>query len=153
MRIWNNWFTQPRHYDRIRVKAINMTRYATLISLLIFSIFSALVIRGILSASDLNGQQLLNIGMGSLNLEYTVNTGINFGLASDASNSRQTKLAALAIVICIAITVWGARSAARWTPVIAGLFAGGGFANALERIFYNGVFDYLNISFLSLIHI
>jgi len=125
-----------------------MTRYVTLISLLIFSIFSALIIRGILSASDLNGQQLLNIGLASLNLEYTVNTGINFGLASNESNSRQTKLAALAIVICIAITVWGARSAARWTPVIAGLFAGGGFANALERILYHGVFDYLNISFI-----
>ncbi|MDB3948892.1 signal peptidase II [Paracoccaceae bacterium] len=125
-----------------------MTRYATLVSLLTFSIFSALVIRGILSASDLNGQNFLGIGIVSLNLEYTVNTGINFGLAGDESSSRQIKLAALAIVICIAIIIWGIRSPARWTPVIAGLFAGGGFANALERILYDGVFDYLNISFI-----
>ena len=125
-----------------------MARYATLVSLLIFSIFSALVIRDILSASDLNGQNLLDFGILSLNLEYTVNTGINFGLVGDESSSRQTKLATLAILICIAIAAWGIRSAARWSTVISGLFAGGGFANALERIFYNGVFDYLNISFI-----
>ena len=125
-----------------------MTRYATLVSLLIFSIFSALVFRGILSTSDLNGQTLLDIGIVSLKLEYTVNTGINFGLAGDESSSRQITLAALAVLICITIIVWGVRSVARWTPVIAGLFAGGGFANALERILYDGVFDYLNISFI-----
>ena len=125
-----------------------MVRYATLLGLLIFSIFSAVVIRDILSANDLNGQKILDLGVVFLNLEYTVNTGINFGLVGDGSSSRQTKLATLAIVICIAIAVWGIRSAARWATVIAGLFAGGGFANALERIFYNGVFDYLNISFI-----
>ena len=126
-----------------------MARYATLVSLMIFSIFSALVVRGILSASDLNGQKLLDIGIVSLNFEYTVNTGINFGLAGDESSSRQIKLASLAVVICIAITFWGIRSEARWSPVIAGLLAGGGLANAFERILYDGVFDYLNVSFIS----
>ncbi len=125
-----------------------MARYTTLFSLLVFSILSALTIRGFLSASDLNGQKLINVGIVSLNLEYTVNTGINFGLAGNESSSRQIKLAALALVICMAIAFWGARSSARWAPVIAGLFAGGGLANALERIWYNGVFDYLNISFI-----
>lgn len=109
---------------------------------------SALAVRSLLSASDMNGQTLLNLGLASLNLEYTINTGINFGLAGEASNSRQLQLAALAFAVCFAIIVWGVRSDARWNSTIAGLFAGGGLANALERILYGGVFDYLNVSFI-----
>jgi len=125
-----------------------MSRTTSLISLLIFSIMSALAVRGLLSASDMNGQTLLNLGLASLNLEYTINTGINFGLAGETSNARQLQLAALAFAVCFAIIVWGVRSDARWNSTIAGLFAGGGLANALERILYGGVFDYLNVSFI-----
>jgi len=124
----------------------NMARNITLFSLLVFSILSALAMRGMLSANNLNGQTLLPLGIASLNLEYTVNTGVNFGLASDASNLRQLQLAAFAFLICLAIIIWGMLSAARWAPLIAGLFAGGGLANALERLLFSGVFDYLNIS-------
>lgn len=123
-----------------------MARYATLVSLLTFSIFSALVMRGVFSSSELNGQKLLDVGIIYLNLEYTVNTGINFGLVRDASSSRQLQLAGLAFLVCLAIIIWGIRSAARCAPIIAGLFAGGGLANAFERLFYGGVFDYLNIA-------
>ena len=125
-----------------------MARNITLFSLLIFSIVSALAVRGMLSGSDLNGQTILPLGIASINLKYSLNTGINFGLASDASFSRQIQLAALALLVCLAIVVWGMRSAARWAALIAGLFAGGGLANALERFFYGGVFDYLNVSFI-----
>ena len=125
-----------------------MARNATLFSLLVFSILSALAVRGFLSVNDLNGQTILPIGIASVNLEYTVNTGINFGLANDASSSWQLRLAAVALLVCLAIIIWSMRSAVRWAPLIAGLFAGGGLANALERFFYGGVFDYLNVSFI-----
>ncbi|MDC3290793.1 signal peptidase II [bacterium] len=125
-----------------------MARTATLFSLLVFSILTALATRGILSLSDLNGQTVLPLGLASLNLEYTINTGINFGLAGEASNSQQLRLATLALLVCLTIIVWGMRSAVRWAPLIAGLFAGGGLANALERFFYGGVFDYINVSFI-----
>ena len=126
-----------------------MSRTITLISLLTLSIMSALAVRGLLLATDMNGQTLINLGVASLNLEYTVNTGINFGFAREASNSRQLQLAMLAFAVSFAIIVWGERSAARWSSNIAGLFAGGGLANALERLLYGGVFDYLNVSLIS----
>ena len=125
-----------------------MSRTITLISLLTLSVMSALAVRGLLLATDMNGQTLINLGVASLNLEYTVNTGINFGLAGEASNSRQLQLAVLAFAVSFAIIVWGVRSAARWSSTIAGLIAGGGLANALERLLYGGVFDYLNVSFI-----
>jgi len=115
---------------------------------LAFSIGTALVLRVGLIAQDLNGSTILPLGIASLNLEYTINTGINFGLAGAATSSRQFLLAGLALVISLAIIIWGARSDTKWATTIAGLFAGGGIANAFERVYYGGVFDYLNVSFI-----
>lgn len=125
-----------------------MARTTSLFGILLFSILSAFAVRVLLTLSDMDGQTLVNLGIISLNLEYTVNVGINFGMAGEATNTRQLQLAGLALVVCFAIIVWGVRSDARWSSIIAGLFAGGGLANALERILYGGVFDYLNVSFI-----
>jgi len=115
---------------------------------LAFSIGTALILRIGLIAQDLNGTTVLPLGIASLNLEYTINTGINFGLAGAATSSRQFLLAGLALVLSLAIIIWGARSDTKWATTIAGLFAGGGLANAFERVYYGGVFDYLNVSFI-----
>lgn len=123
-----------------------MTRNSNLILLLIASIISALAVRLLLTTTDLNGTTLLPLGIVSLNLEYTINTGINFGIAGEATSSRQFQLAGLAFAVCAVVILWGLRSRAKWAPAIAGLFAGGGLANAYERIAYGGVFDYLNVT-------
>lgn len=115
---------------------------------LAFSIGTALILRIGLIAQDLNGTTILPLGIASLNLEYTINTGINFGLAGAATSSRQFLLAGLALVLSLAIIIWGARSDTKWATTIAGFFAGGGLANAFERVYYGGVFDYLNVSFI-----
>ena len=125
-----------------------MTRNSSLILLLIASIISALAVRLLLTTTDLNDTTLLPLGIVSLNLEYTINTGINFGIAGEATSSRQFQLAGLALVVCAAVILWGVKSRARWAPTITGLFAGGGLANAYERIAYGGVFDYLNVSLI-----
>ena len=123
-----------------------MGRIIRLSLILIFCILTALGVRWILNTADFNGSTLLNIGLLSLNLEYTVNTGINFGLAGEATASRQLLLACVALVVCALIIAWGIRSPARWSTTIAGTFAGGGIANAYERLAFGGVFDYLNVS-------
>jgi signal peptidase II len=89
---------------------------------------------------------LLPLGVASLNLQYTINTGVNFGLAGEASTTRQLLLSGAALVICLAVIVWGMRTTQKWAALAAGLFAGGGLANAYERLAFGGVFDYLNVS-------
>jgi len=49
--------------------------------------------------------------------------------------------------VCILIIFWGIRASSKWAPTTAGLFAGGGLANAIERLKYGGVFDYINVQF------
>ena len=115
--------------------------------LLVFCILSALYLRYFLLDNELNSTQLIRILIISLNLEYTVNTGINFGLAGEATISRQIFLAALSGLVCLGALLWGMISTSKWAVIIASLLAGGGLANAYERVAYGGVFDYLNVSF------
>ena len=123
-----------------------MTRLLTLALILAASIASALFLRDFLTGSDLNGVTLLPLGVASLNLQYTINTGVNFGLAGEASTARQLLLSGAALLICLAVIIWGMRSTQKWAAPAAGLFAGGGLANAYERLAFGGVFDYLNFT-------
>ena len=123
-----------------------MARFLTLALILAASVASALFVRDFLTGSDLNGAALLPLGVASLNLQYTINTGVNFGLAGEASTARQLLLSGAALLVCLAVIVWGMRTSQRWAALAAGLFAGGGLANAYERLAFGGVFDYLNFS-------
>jgi len=123
-----------------------MTRFMTLALILVPSVASALFVREFLTGSDLNGVTLLPLGVASLNLQYTINTGINFGLAGETSTARQLLLSGAALLICLAVIVWGMRTTQKWAALATGLFAGGGLANAYERLAFGGVFDYLNFS-------
>lgn len=123
-----------------------VSRIVLLFSVLLLSIFSALALRQYLQVAHLDGTRLFTILIASLNLEYTVNTGVNFGLASEATTSRQFLLAIISLLVCVAAILWGTISSSKWAGVIAGLLAGGGLANAYERIAFGGVFDYLNVS-------
>lgn len=123
-----------------------MTRFLTLALILAASVASALFLRDVLTGSDFNGTTLLSIGFASLNLQYTINTGVNFGLAGEASTARQLLLSGAALLICFAVIIWGMRTTQKLGALVAGLFAGGGLANAYERLAFGGVFDYLNFS-------
>ena len=81
----------------------------------------------------------------AVNLKYTINTGINFGLVGDTAQSRQVLLAAIALIVCIIVIFWSVKSSHPFSILSGGLFAGGGLANAYERIAFGGVFDYLNV--------
>jgi signal peptidase II len=95
--------------------------------------------------NDLNGLELLSFKWLSLELHYTFNTGMNFGIAGDEASQRQSMLAAIALVISSGILIWSWVSGRLFTIVAGGIFAGGGLANAYERTVFGGVFDYLNI--------
>ena len=123
-----------------------MKRILILAMILAACVASALFVRNVLTGADLNGTTLLPLGIASLNLQYTINTGVNFGIAGEASTTRQLLLSGVALLICFAIAIWGMRSKQKWTAAAAGLFAGGGLANAYERVAFGGVFDYLNFS-------
>lgn len=79
-----------------------------------------------------------------LNFRYGENRGINFGLGGDMS---QWVLIVLALVICLAVTVWVSRTRLRpLARISAGLLVGGALANVADRLIYGYVLDFLNMS-------
>ncbi len=75
------------------------------------------------------------------------NTGINFGLFSNAGIATRWILVVLAVFIVILLLRQVlSRTQSRSTGIFAGLLCGGAIGNAIDRVFYGAVVDYLNIS-------
>lgn len=75
------------------------------------------------------------------------NPGINFGLFGDSPDAARWILIALALGISGFLIWWAARSLTRpVTFAAAGLIVGGALANALDRVLYGAVADFLNMS-------
>lgn len=75
------------------------------------------------------------------------NPGINFGLFSDYPDVMRWVLTALAIGISGVLIWWAQRALSRTVTFVAsGLIVGGALGNALDRIVYGAVADFLNMS-------
>jgi signal peptidase II len=79
------------------------------------------------------------------NLVLVYNRGVSFGLLSNDSPYGPYLLAALAVAIAAAIWHFILRRAdRRLSAVSAGLIIGGAFGNALDRLLYGAVVDFLD---------
>lgn len=73
------------------------------------------------------------------------NEGVNFGFLSGAGGLSRWLLVALAAAICVWVLGWARRERdnAR-VQVFAGILVGGAVGNAVDRILYGAVADFLN---------
>lgn len=111
-----------------------------------FAFLTAVSVYKFLSAKNFDGITFLALGPLTFNFQYTLNSGINFGVASDASNLRQLLLAGASFVIISLMSIWAFLRSNSYQLVSTAIFCGGGLSNAYERVLYGGVFDYLNVS-------
>ncbi|KZY06504.1 MULTISPECIES: signal peptidase II [unclassified Sulfitobacter] len=96
----------------------------------------------VIHAMDLARVRAIDVFPPLVNFRYGENRGINFGLGGDMS---QWALIALAIVICLAVTIWiMRRPQGIWAQMSAGLLVGGALANVVDRLIYGYVLDFLN---------
>jgi signal peptidase II len=78
-----------------------------------------------------------------IDLTLTFNTGISYGLLSQQGPAGQWTLFALKIAAVIFLWVWLARAPARLTAVALGLIIGGAVGNAVDRLHWPGVMDFV----------
>lgn len=74
------------------------------------------------------------------------NKGINFGLFGDSPEIMQWALIALAVVISGLLLNWSRDFGGRWAHILIGMVIGGALGNAVDRIRFGAVVDFLNMS-------
>jgi signal peptidase II len=72
------------------------------------------------------------------------NEGTNFGLLSQYGN--RWALVAFSVAISLALAAWARTTQGRIVPLAIGFVVGGALGNALDRVAYGAVADFLNMS-------
>lgn len=80
-----------------------------------------------------------------LELIVVWNRGISYGLFQQHSELGRWLLVAVQVLAGIGLSVWMARAASRLLALSLGLIVGGAIGNAIDRIAYGAVFDFVHV--------
>ena len=101
----------------------------------------------VIHALDLPRRLAIDVVPPFLNFRMAWNTGVNFGLFAGESEVTRWVLVALALAISAWVWVWVSRQPPRGlVHVSAGLLVGGALGNAIDRLAYGAVADFINMS-------
>jgi len=78
------------------------------------------------------------------NIVMVWNRGASFGLFSSQSPWTPVFLCTVAVVISIALSVWIYKAKSRWLATALGMVIGGALGNAIDRVMYGAVADFLD---------
>ncbi len=78
-----------------------------------------------------------------LDLVVTWNTGISYGLFPQQGVFGQWALLAFKAAAVVFLWIWLARAPSRLTAIALGLIVGGAFGNAIDRLHWPGVMDFV----------
>ena len=78
-----------------------------------------------------------------LDLVLTWNTGISYGLFPQDSDFGRYVLLALKLAAVVLLWIWLARAESRLTALALGLIIGGAIGNAIDRVAYGAVVDFV----------
>jgi signal peptidase II len=78
-----------------------------------------------------------------LDLVVVWNTGISYGLFQQAGRLGQWLLIGIKAAAVVLLSAWLVRAESRLTAVALGLIIGGAVANAIDRLIFGAVFDFI----------
>jgi signal peptidase II len=96
----------------------------------------------LLDVFDLAGRARVTI-TSFLDLVLTWNTGISYGLFPQEGSFGQWALLAFKAAAVVFLWIWLARAPSRLTAAGLGLIVGGAFGNAIDRLHWPGVMDFV----------
>jgi len=93
---------------------------------------------------DLASVRVIEVQPPYLVFQMAWNRGVNFGFLSDQDS--RWELVVVALVVSLVLAIW-VRNERGWIrPLAVGAIVGGALGNALDRVIYGAVADYLNMS-------
>ena len=95
---------------------------------------------------ELQQKLFLNLNNAFINFYMAWNKGINFGLFEGDSVVQAYLLTAISVVISIVFCIWLRNSTSFRMHILAGLVIGGALGNAIDRILYGAVADFINVT-------
>ena len=117
------------------------TRYGVVVALVVCAIDQAVKL-WLLNVFDLANRGIVHLTP-FLDLVLTWNTGISYGLFPQESDFGRYVLLALKAGAVLVLWVWLARAESRLTALALGLIIGGAFGNAIDRLAYGAVADFV----------
>ena len=88
----------------------------------------------------------LNLNNQFINFFMAWNKGINFGLFEGDSVIQAHILSAISILISVVFVIWLKNSTVFLIQILAALVIGGALGNAIDRLLYGAVADFINIT-------
>ncbi len=88
----------------------------------------------------------LNLNNPVINFYMAWNKGINFGLFQGNSVTQAYLLTAVSVVISIVFFIWLRNAKSFITHLLAALVIGGALGNAIDRLLYGAVADFINVT-------
>jgi signal peptidase II len=73
------------------------------------------------------------------------NRGVSYGLLQQDGDLGRWLLVAVSVLASAALAVWMARATTRLVAVSLGLIVGGAVGNAIDRVAYGAVFDFVHL--------
>jgi len=117
------------------------TRFGVIVALVVCAIDQGVKL-WLLNVFDLAHRGIVRLTP-FLDLVLTWNTGISYGLFPQESDFGRYVLLALKAGAVLVLWVWLARAESRLTALSLGLIIGGAFGNAIDRLAYGAVADFV----------
>jgi len=118
-----------------------LTRFGVVVALIVCAIDQASKL-WLLDVFDLANRGIVHITP-FLDFVLTWNTGISYGLFPQESEFGRALLLALKAAAVVVLWVWLARAELKLTALALGLIIGGAIGNAIDRILYGAVADFV----------
>ena len=118
-----------------------LTRFGVIVALVVCAIDQAVKL-WLLNVFDLRNRGIVQITP-FLDFVLTWNTGISYGLFPQESELGRAVLLALKAGAVVVLWIWLARSELKLTALALGLIIGGAIGNAIDRVVYGAVVDFV----------